>query len=415
MADDTMSTDMVDRLKKKTAELLDADGDGKLTYDDAKKLAVALESSASSYSSSALLAMFDADGDGSISWDEAEDGARKALHRCEEGFSRLYVRLLPYERSLLCGAGFLSCFYGSNFKYTILFAQTFYATGWPTLKPALAELGASYRRGKRAYVAAAPKLAGARGALERLRADATSSDPAATKRLARDAAEAADVLRSGESVLAAVDPRKVGAVLKSAYVGLSASFSTVLSDHAAKLGVGVGLGAAVADAVNAVLAPIVSRALRALKDKALENDDVRAAIDELEDKADLDDDHVLAWVESTISLLSTAAGVYVAHRLDDALYLYSACVAGAQLCADKAVDILDAAPEAPALATLARSKRAKQALVCSLAVSGFCYQKVLGRGKLPLVVAAPLAPLKVAESILSGMAVSFRAATVAPA
>ena len=39
-----------------TEELLDADGDGKLTYDDAKKLAVALESSASSYSSSALLA-----------------------------------------------------------------------------------------------------------------------------------------------------------------------------------------------------------------------------------------------------------------------------------------------------------------------------------------------------------------------
>ena len=64
---------------------------------------------------------------------------------------------------------------------------------------------------------------------------------------------------------------------------------------------------------------------------------------------------------------------------------------------------------------LVRSKQVRQVAICSLAASGFWYQRVLGRGQLPFFVALPLAPLKISESILASMAVSFRAASVAPA
>jgi len=408
--------EIVAGVEAKAQALLDADEDGKLSVEDARKLAISLEGAASSYAEETLLALLDADGDGRVSWDEAEAGARRALHRAEECATRAVDRLRPYKDSLLAGAGFLSCFYGSNFKYTLLFAQTFAATGWPALKPALSELGASYRRGKRAFVKAAPELKRARETLAEIRRDAAgvaAGNPEAQKKLLGDAADAAALLKSGESIFAAVDPKKLGKVLQSAYVGISSSFAAVLSDHAAKLGVGVGLGTAVADAINVVVAPIISKLLRTLKARALANGDVREVLDDLERKADIDDDALLAWVESAISLASTAAGVYVAHRLDDVMYLYSACVAGATLCADKCL-LLAGTTRGP-LDRLVRSKQVRQVAICSLAASGFWYQRVLGRGQLPFFVALPLAPLKISESILASMAVSFRAASVAPA
>ena len=178
-------------IKKKTEELLAADGDGTLDLEGARKLAVSLEAAASETARETLLALLDADGDGVITWDECEGGARTLLHRSEECCSRVVATLQPYRRPLLCGAGLLSCFYGSNFKYTILFAKTFAATGWPALRPAVRELRASYQRGKVAFAAAAPELRAAKETLRRLREDSAAlgdGDAAANARLARDAA-----------------------------------------------------------------------------------------------------------------------------------------------------------------------------------------------------------------------------------
>lgn len=232
--------------------------------------------------------------------------------------------------------------------------------------------------------------------------------------------------------------------------------------------------------MNAIVSPIVSKVLKALRDRALGNADLRQALDALEARADVDDEAVLGWVESrvgtgsvlwahrsssvpsslercpppserrhsrdrtgrslasslglrglseggrrspvtpprptqvesSISLLSTAAGVYVAHRLDDVVYLYGACLAGATAAADHSVALLETA--CPKLAEAANSRQVKQAVVVALAVSGFSYQKVLGRGHLPFFVRLPLVPLTLAESALASLAFSFRAARVAP-
>eukprot|EP00629_Pelagomonadales_sp_RCC1024_P018391 CAMPEP_0119272210 /NCGR_PEP_ID=MMETSP1329-20130426/8477_1 /TAXON_ID=114041 /ORGANISM="Genus nov. species nov., Strain RCC1024" /LENGTH=147 /DNA_ID=CAMNT_0007272265 /DNA_START=66 /DNA_END=505 /DNA_ORIENTATION=- len=136
--------DALEEVKKKAVELLDADGDGKLSLEDAKLLAVSMTAKARGVAASVLVSLLDKDGDGAVSWSEVEGGARGLFYRAQETASSVWVRLSPYKTSLLAGAGVLSCFYGRNFKYSVLFAQTFAATGWPMVKPALRELGASY-------------------------------------------------------------------------------------------------------------------------------------------------------------------------------------------------------------------------------------------------------------------------------
>ena len=50
-------------------------------------------------------------------------------------------------------------------------------------------------------------------------------------------------------------------------MGTFAAFAAVLSSTAAKVGVGLGLGTKLANAVNAVVAPVVAKMLRTLRDR----------------------------------------------------------------------------------------------------------------------------------------------------
>jgi len=377
-----------EEIKAKALSLLDADKDGKLSFEDAKAMALAMSKGVSESSKAAVLGWLDADGDGTVSGDEARAGAE-----------RVWALVSPYKRSLLAGAGFICTFYGRNFKYSILFGRTFAATGWPTVRPAIRELANSWRRGSKAAKAHAPELAAARESLAKLQADVAEGK---REKLGVDAVAALSSFRSLEAVFQAIDPNKLLAVLKSAYVGLSASFASVLSSSAAKLGLGLGLGEAIGDAVNSVVAPLVAARLRVLRDRALENEDLRTTLDQL----DIDDDDVQRWADAVIRILSTALGVYVAHRVDDVLYLYSACLAGATLAVDNLLAISPAAQRYV-------SPRLKQLVLAALAASGFVHQKILGRGQIPFLLRIPLIPLSLAESILDKMAINIRATTLA--
>lgn len=376
-------------LKKKVIEILDADKDGKLSFEDAKAIALSMSKGISDATRASVLTWLDADGDGTVTSAEASS-------RLQE----LSTRLWPYRHSLWASCGFICTFYGQNFKYTILFGRTFATTGWPTLEPAIRELGASYRRGRKAAQAHGPEIARAKEVLAKIKKDVRSED--AKQKLAVDAVDALAAARSLQDVMAAVDPKKVWAVVKSAYVGVSASFASVLSASAARLGVGVGLGEAIGSAVNAVVSPVIAAQLRKLRDRAINNDDLRAAFERL----DVDDAALEAWTDTTISALSTALGIYVAHRVDDVVYLYSACLAGATLAVDHLLHLL------PATIKSFVTPRLKQLVLVALAAAGFAYQKVLGRGQLPLVLKLPLTPLALAESILDKMAINIRAASL---
>ena len=65
-------------------------------------------------------------------------------------------------------------------------------------------------------------------------------------------------------------PRRLLEVCKEAYLGTFAAFAAVLSSTAAKVGVGMGLGTKLANAVNAVVAPVVAKMLRTLRDCRVE-------------------------------------------------------------------------------------------------------------------------------------------------
>ena len=126
---------------------------------------------------------------------------------------------------------------------------------------------------------AAPELSGARETLAKLQRDVSEAEDvdAAKLALSKDAVEALALVQSLGGVASAVEPAKLFAVFKGAYVGLSTSFAGVLSESAARIGVGVGLGDAIANAVNSFVSPLVSRWLSKARDTALESDEYRQA------------------------------------------------------------------------------------------------------------------------------------------
>ena len=74
-------------------------------------------------------------------------------------------------------------------------------------------------------------------------------------------------------------------------------------------------------------------------DRALANKDIQQAVEDMSEAAGVDDDDVRGWVESIIGLCASALGIYVAHRLDDIVFLYGACGAGAALAVDKCAEL----------------------------------------------------------------------------
>ena len=95
---------MADEDDEKTVikQLLDADDDGKLSFEDAKAIAAKMAASARKR----LVTLLDEDGDGEISWAEIEGGARGAFHRCEEALTRAWRVLDPHKTKLLAGVLF---------------------------------------------------------------------------------------------------------------------------------------------------------------------------------------------------------------------------------------------------------------------------------------------------------------------
>ena len=379
-------------------ELLDADDDGKLSLEDAKAIAAKMAASARKR----LVTLLDEDGDGEISWDEIQGGARGAFHRCEEAVTRAWRVLEPHKTKLLAGAGIISCFHGANFKYTILFSGSFATTAWPRVKPALTALTASYKAGKREFAANAPQLKAARDTLRRCSREfeACKDDDVARARIIKEAAHAALLLRrTSTSLFAAIDGPKLLEVCKEAYLGTFAAFAAVLSSTAARVGVGMGLGTKVANAVNSVVAPVVAKMLRTLRDRALSNKDIQQAVDDLSEAAGVDDDDVQGWIESIIGLCASALGIYVAHRLDDVVFLYGACGAGAALAVDKCAEL-----------GFSFKPRTRHLVVGALAGAGFAYQTTgIGPG-LPFFIRWPLLPFRASEACLSSLAYGIRAA-----
>ena len=84
-----------------------------------------------------------------------------------------------------------------------------------------------------------------------------------------------------------------------------------------------------------------------------------------------------------------ALGIYVAHRLDDVVFLYGACGAGAALAVDKCAEL-----------GFSFKPRTEHLVVGALAGAGFAYQTTgIGPG-LPFFIRWPLLPFRASEAPL---------------
>ena len=356
----------VGELKALTLKVLEADKEGKLSFEDAKRIALRMSKKVSD--DAALQFEAWADEDESPPQYVQAKGPEASFFKVEETLTSLYVQALPYKRPILLAGGFAACFYGKNFKYSILFSQTFATTGYPSVAPALKELVRSYKRGKKAFKASV---------------DPEMMNPSDDQNSL--------LLEAAKGVFLAIDPKKVWAVLKASYIGLSASFGAVLSESAAKIGIGMNIGDQVADAINSIFSPLIQKLLIVMRDKALKENSL------------IDDDTLRSWLDAVVSFLSTCLGVYVAHKVDDLIYLFSACLTGATLAIDNAILLFTKKNKKRS------SLRFKHTAIVSLAAYGFFYQRVLGRGHLPFLLRLPLAPLALIETVLASMALSLRA------
>ena len=89
----------------------------------------------------------------------------------------------------------------------------------------------------------------------------------------------------------------------------------------------------------------------------------------------------------------------MAHRLDDVVFLYGACGAGAALAVDKCAEL-----------GFSFKPRARHLVVGALAGAGFAYQTTgIGPG-LPFFVRWPLLPFRASEACLASLAYGIRAA-----
>ena len=95
-----------------------------------------------------VVSVIDSDGDGDISVEELEVAAGRFRRWCGR-ISRCLQRTWRRNRHLgLLLTGLLGLVHGGSFAYTILFAQTFAATGWPLMRSGVRRAAAAYDRAK---------------------------------------------------------------------------------------------------------------------------------------------------------------------------------------------------------------------------------------------------------------------------
>ena len=349
------------------------------------------------------MTLLDEDGDGEISWAEIEGGARGAFHRCEEALTRAWRVLAPHKTKLLAGAGHFLLPRREFQVHDPLLGLLRYDGVAARQASTHGADGVLQGRQARVCEKRAPTESGARHA-ETLLARARG-----VQRRRRGASKNYQGGRARGPIAAqdlhfVVRGHRWPKVTRSMQGGLLGHICCLRRRALLDGGQGwcwLGPRHAVANAVNAVVAPVVASMLgrRTLRDRALSNKDIQQAVEDMSEAAGVDDDDVQGWIESIIGLCASALGIYVAHRLDDVVFLYGACGAGAALAVDKCAEMGFSFKPRARTSSSARSR-----------VQGFAYQTTgIGPG-LPFFVRWPLLPFRASEACLASLAYGIRAA-----
>eukprot|EP00301_Raphidiophrys_heterophryoidea_P001008 c10500_g1_i1.p1 GENE.c10500_g1_i1~~c10500_g1_i1.p1 ORF type:complete len:420 (-),score=125.75 c10500_g1_i1:480-1649(-) len=371
----------------------DRDGDGKITFADAKK---------------GMLEYFDRDGDGKITIDEIEGGTKTAIDWIETTTEKIKIFLAPFEGAILFAFGGFVCYYGKNFNYTILFAQAFRVTGWPVVKKAYLELKQTYNESRIVLKKEMPvlvdetdsslrnRLANAEKALAAEVTKGKEGDAVKLHKLQQDVnkaqlALAASAASSFEIFRKCVDPTRLSEIVKGVYTGCAACFATALSNGAAKIGIGLNVGNVISSSVNNTVRPI----LRQLLDKLMASN---ASLSQIQHDANYD-----TWVAMIINGLCNSVGVGLAYYFERTMFTVSNALTGAEIMTQQLVRF------ASAKGVPMQDSPIAMLMLYGLCASGVYSQVVRGRGELPLIAKGFLFVPLMFEKYLSAAAAAARA------
>ena len=233
-----------------------------------------------------VLSAIDSDGDGEISVEELEGAAGRFRRWCGS-ISRALQRTWRRNRHLgLLLTGLLGLVHGGSFAHTILFAQTFAATGWPLMRSGVQRAAEAYERAKATPMAETRdndpwrRGGGGGGRVGRLR-EQLRDLAAEAARLQREGAsrdELLSVVERMRRVRAQLDAlpsgggggRRAGPVLalmmlrepmvfRDLALGVWSGLSVSMAAAANGAARAVGLGASIGEALAALLELVVGR------------------------------------------------------------------------------------------------------------------------------------------------------------
>ena len=269
------------------------------------------------------------------------------------GASRRIRRLFRTNRPLLLAlGGTLGLAHGASAAFTVLFVQSFGASGWPLVRKGIERGRAAYEEAKAAqprretaeYAAATTplkrRLIELATQLAQLRrdgaSDAAQAEVIREMRAVRRELESVPPSRRAAPVLvAACEPSVVRDVVLGIWSGVTVSLAAACSSAARTIGVGVRLGEVVADVANALLAriePAVRRALSALPAEAVMLTYLGPSV----------------FGSATLGVLGRSLGCWVAYRLQHLAAILSVSLLSARMLLEAIVPSEAAEEDAPA-------------------------------------------------------------------
>ena len=260
--------------------------------------------------------------------------------------------LFRAHRPVMLAAGaLLGLMHGGSVAFTVLFAQSFRASGWPLMRGGLERGRAAYEAAKemqpRETAAYATRVAPLRRELVDLAAHLASlrrdgADEreqravlADMRRVRRELEAVPPSRRAAPVLVAACEPAVVRDVALGVWSGITVSLAAACSSAARTLGLGMSLGEVVSGAATALLArlePTIRRALSALPAEAV----------------------MLGYLgpsvvgTQTLNLLGRSAGCWVAFRMQHLATTLSVSLLSARVLVDAVCVPLDAITHAAA-------------------------------------------------------------------
>ena len=268
------------------------------------------------------------------SLEELEGGVQRLCDAVGRFAGRVQNLFRKNRQTVLTVGGLLGLVHGGAAAFTVLFIQSFGASGWPLMQTGLRRGQVAYEEAKQSHAGEAPgesesaaplrrKLIELAERLAELRREGASQpeqmEVIRQMRAVRKQLEAMPPSRRAAPVLvAAFEPAVLRDVALGVWSGVTVSLATACSSAVRTIGIGVSLGEVISNTANAMLAkvePAIRKALSALPAEAVMLSYLGPSI----------------LGSASLALLGRTAGCWLAYRLQHLAAVLSVSLLSARM------------------------------------------------------------------------------------